>query len=1694
MKKINKSPRRFITLFTAVLLVVTAKAFDYDGNSVWNSAWDNEKVFTENRGQFPVIGTKDPNVLYGYDNGKTMIYFRRDGFSYELMTKSPKENDRREEFMRDENHQEEEGAAKFTHEKINIIFQDANTSSELVASEKVSWYSNYVVKDGDREHSIDEIPGFTKLTYKEIYPHIDIEFIFHSSEGIKYSIIVHPGGDISNVKMDWNGMKKMDLEASGDVHVQTMFGEIVDHAPSTFYSDDHSSAITSSFVKNEKSISFQLGDYDHSRAIVIDPWQLTSGLGYGNSNKVWECEHDNNLNSYFWGGDTPCRLKKYNNAGTIQWTYNSPWDTANFWIGTLITDNNGVSYCSGGSNGEIAKVSTAGAQVWYNNPNGFFGPIFEYWHFAFNCDQTTLVIGGMRASNPLSTSTYRGVIITINMGSGAVTGFTNVGWIAGLTIKEARSICTCPSGGYYFLTLDSIGYVNSAIVQQWKSVNGYNFSYGNPSYSIQGNMGMSAIRANGNFIYTVNGSNVAKRNTATGAVIATAAIPGGISASGFGGNTFGCSGLDLDSCGNVYVGSGTQIVKYDANLNQLATQATPGVVYDVSVSKSGQVVACGNGWMGTYAFGTCNPMQAICISAALSASSTQVNVTCNGSCNGSATAIPAGGTSPYTYSWSPSGGTAATANSLCAGNYTCTITDATSATTTVSVAITQPPAITATQSHTNISCNGGCNGTATVVASGGTGTYTYSWAPAGGTAATANSLCVGTYTCTISSPAGCTITQTFSITQPAALVATATSQNNVSCNGGSNGTASVSVSGGTSAYSYNWTPGNPPGDGTASVTGLSSGTWTCTVTDANGCTTTQTFNITQPTALTATATSTPTGCSSNTGTATASPSGGTGPYTYSWAPSGGTAATANNLAAGTYTCTITDANGCTTTANASVASSSGPALTVQSSSNVSCNGGTNGSATINATGNGPFTYSWAPVGGTAATASGLAANTYTVTVIDANGCSSTQTVSITQPTAVSGTTTTTPTGCAASTGSATVTASGGTGSYTYSWAPSGGTGSTASNLPSGNYTCTITDANGCTGTANASVSSSSGPAVTLQSSSDVSCNGGANGNATMNATGSGPFSYSWSPSGGTAATANNLTPNTYTCLVTDVNGCTTTQTVAINQPAAITSSTSTIPATCGNPDGSATVTANGGTGAYTYSWAPSGGTAATASNIPAGNYTVTITDANGCTASANASVANTGGPTVTLQSSSNVTCFGSGNGTATVNATGNSPFTYSWSPSGGTAATATSLAPGTYTCAITDASGCVTTQTVTITEPTQLVSNPASTPATCNTSNGTADAVASGGTGPYTYVWSNSQTTATLSSLAGGTYSVTVTDANGCTTTSTVVVANNGAPVVTVSSQTDESCFGDNAGSATVNATGGSSPYTYAWSPAGGTAATANGLSAGTYTVTVTGSDGCAQTQTVTITQPSAISLATSSVPENCGSGNGSATVNASGGTPGFTYSWSNSGTTATISNLAAGSYAVTVTDANGCVATQTVSVGTSGTATANAGNTITITSGQSTTLTGTGNGTTFTWSPPAGLSCTSCPVTIASPTVTTTYTLTVVDSLGCTATDTVTVFVENPCGTIWVPNAFSPNADNENDILYVRGSCVKVMDFEVFNRWGEKVFTSNDVSKGWDGKWRDKDCEAAVFTYYLRATLDDGTEIERQGSISLVK
>ncbi len=964
----------------------------------------------------------------------------------------------------------------------------------------------------------------------------------------------------------------------------------------------------------------------------------------------------------------------------------------------------------------------------------------------------------------------------------------------------------------------------------------------------------------------------------------------------------------------------------DGSATATGSGGTGSITYAWSNSGTGATVtglAAGTYTVTATDANGCTDTESVTITepTAVSVTIASTNATCNGATDGTATATGSGGTGTITYAWSNSG-TGATVTGLAAGTYTVTATDANGCTETESVTITAPTAVTASISGSNVSCNGGNDGSATASASGGSGSFSYAWST-GATSATATTLTAGTYTVTATDGNGCTDTETVTITEPSALVASTSVDDNVSCNGGSDGGATASASGGTTAYSYSWSTGGT----SASVTGLAAGTYTVTVTDANSCTDTETVTITEPaTAVSVSIAGTNASCNGvSDGSATATGSGGTGSITYAWSNSG-TGATITGLLAGTYSVTATDANGCTDSASVLISEPTSIVASTVVDSNTSCNGSTDGGATASATGGtGSYTYSWSN-SATTASITGVAAGTYSVTITDANGCTDSSSVMITEPNSiVASTAVDSNVSCnGSSDGGATASATGGTGTYTYAWSNSATTAS-ITGIAAGTYSVTVTDANGCTDSTSVIIIQPTSLIAATALDSNVSCNGASDGAATASATGgTTAYTYAWSNSA-TTASITGVVAGTYSVTITDANGCTDSASVTIIAPTGVIAAAvldSNVSCNSGS-DGGATASANGGTAGYTYSWSNSA-TTASITGVAAGTYSVTVTDANGCTDSTSVTIAE---PTAVVAASvvdSNTSCNGSTDGGATASATGGTgSYTYSWSNSA-TTASITGVAAGTYSVTITDANGCTDSSSVTITAPASVVATTVvDSNVSCNGStDGGATASATGGTGSYTYAWSNSATTASITGIAAGTYSVTVTDANGCTDSTSVIIIQPTSLIAATALDSNVSCNGASDGAATASATGGTTAYTYAWSNSA-TTASISGVLAGTYSVTVTDANGCTDSTSIIITEPTAL-FATAAVDSNtsCSSAStGVASVVATGGTAGYTYNWTNGATTTTANNLSSGWHVVTVTDANGCTAVDSIEI-----------------------------------------------------------------------------------------------------------------------------------------------------------------------------
>ncbi|MCB0482318.1 MAG: lamin tail domain-containing protein [Flavobacteriales bacterium] len=520
------------------------------------------------------------------------------------------------------------------------------------------------------------------------------------------------------------------------------------------------------------------------------------------------------------------------------------------------------------------------------------------------------------------------------------------------------------------------------------------------------------------------------------------------------------------------------------------------------------------------------------------------------------------------------------------------------------------------------SCNTGSDGYAVVELANGTANYTYKWSTGDSTVnttATTDSLSglqSGNYSVIVIDGNGDKDTVSFTISQPTALVATATITSNyngkhVSCFGSSDGTASVAVSGGTASYTYLWSNSAT----TAATTSLSAGSKMVTVTDANGCTASDTVTLLNPTVLTSSTTlDSNVSCNGGAdGGVSSSYSGGTGSVTYAWS-NGATTAAITGVGTGTYSVTITDANGCTSNSSKTISQPTVLVATASVDSSVSCFGLSDGRSTVLASGGStPYTYSWSN-SATTTTASGLAAGTYSVSVTDAKGCMISKSVMVTQPTQlVVSTTVDSVASCStAQNGGASASASGGILNYTFLWSNSSTNSALTQALPDV-YMVTVTDANGCTDTASTSIGIIKTLVAQATVNTNVFCFGGNNGLASVTSTGGkSPLSYYWS-NADTTSVSGSLISGFYYVTVTDANTCSDSEMVFVNQPSLLTATASldSNVICLGESNGQASVASLGGNGGNSFLWSTSD-TTSVAKNLALGNYSVTVTDSLGC--------------------------------------------------------------------------------------------------------------------------------------------------------------------------------------------------------------------------------------------------------------------------------------------------------------------------------------------------------------------------------------------------------------------------------------------------------------------------------------------------
>ena len=678
------------------------------------------------------------------------------------------------------------------------------------------------------------------------------------------------------------------------------------------------------------------------------------------------------------------------------------------------------------------------------------------------------------------------------------------------------------------------------------------------------------------------------------------------------------------------------------------------------------------------------------------------------------------------------------------------------------------------------------------------------------------------------------------------------------------------------------------------------------------------------------------------------------------------------------------------------------------------------------------------------------------------------------------------------------------------------------NVGTYNVTLTITDQSLCTNTQTYPVVIHPIPQLSA-SQTDALCNGSADGTATVSVTGgtAQPYTITWSPAvsnispnGPTTFTGNGLTAGTYTATVTDANTCSATAQNIINEPTALTVTTSHTDVNCfGGNDGTLTLTVSGGTAPYSYlgNNVPAGTT--TIPGLVANTYAGNITDAHGCTAAVNETISQPSAPLSQTATQTNPTCYQGSDGTITVTAAGGtSPYGYVWNPNVSNSNTATGLASGGYTVTVTDNHNCTNAATYTLVDPAPMQLSETHVDEPCNgDASGSITITVNGGTPSFTYAWSpNVSSGATGTGLTAGTYNVTVTDAGNCAMSISATISE--PPVLVLNAVPAPAlCFGENSGSIAASATGGSPSYTFSITQDGtnftySTTGQFANLLAGTYSTLVADQMGCTKTIDITVTEPTQLTdLVTAYEPSCYHYSNGVIVVNAMNATPGYTFSLSDGqvNTIGIFYGLAADDYDVTITDANGCSITDftTVTQPDSVLVTVNPSPTevklgdvmpIVASTNQSQNV-------TYQWTPSFGLSCNDCAEPVFDGVYSQVYTVTAVNDSGCVGTSTFQATVI-PVYDVFFPNAITPNGDGANDTWQIFGNlkALKQLEIQVFDRIGEMVYQTNDIDFKWDPMqtpYKGKPLMPGVYVYQAKLVwMDNHIDSHYIGSLTVLK
>ena len=1441
-------------------------------------------------------------ILFGYEGLGMPILFTQKGLIHlqrKIEGPSEKEKEENERRQKKGKHAEVEiEEQKAIDRTITMEWLNVNPDVQVIAEDKTQAYHTYASMQS-------KAYGYRKITYKNLYHGIDLVYSFNLNKkfGFEYSLIVQPGADVSVLKMKFGGdVKSIKQNAEGKLIIKSDIDGIEESVPVSFYGDNINfksapQKITAGFLLHDKEVSFSVAEnYDHTKSLVIDPFVTsTSNLSGLNTGKAKDVDYDYAGNVYVTGGgnSTVHQLAKFNAAGVLQWTFSGAltipsWSFGTYWGGWMVEKPTGNIYLGQGFNPvtgfQVIRVSTFGL---YDNFITNANPNFrEAWKLLWNCNN----------GSPQILVAGGGTNSNINFGV-----FTPPSTVVGSL--NVTGIPYTVSAGW---AQDIVDFIIDPANNDMYTI--YGSSFGNPSLT--------------NKIY---------KNTQpySGASVVWN-VPSGFTSVQEIANRPYLLGGQIDNSANIFAINGSYLYYWDGkNLKAFnkATGAgvgTPLTTANTTLIQGGIIAdACnnifvgdGNGVIKVYNFN----------GAVFSDAPADIVIP---GFNGRAVYDLAYDESKKLLYASGDGFVASfDVSAYCpTSQYTLTVVPNCL---TASATVTISPAPPVGSTITYILSAGGVQiaTNTTGIFTGLTPNVTYT------VVATINQACSGSQA-----------TTTFVLPGPTITV----SSTNTTC-GNSTGTITATGSVTTGPYTYSidgitfFSSGN--------FTGLTAGVYTVTVKDANGCATKTIVTILNSNGPALTFTITNADCGNNNGTVTANVTGGVAPYQYSI--NGTTFQTSNfftGLVGGTYTLTVKDAAGCTNAAIVTITSAPKPLLSAIPAT-ATCNGNSGSITAFGSGGTGALQYS---INGNIFQVSNVFTNltpgSYTVYVKDANGCTNNVTVIIANSPAPNVIATSTPAACNNVNGTITATGTGGVAPLQYSL--NGGAFQSSNiftGLAAATYTISVKDATGCTNNTTVIIGTIGGPSVTATASVSA-CN---TNNGTVTAVASGGTSpYTYSVDGVVFQASNifnGLGAGSYILYVRDASGCVgTTRITVVNASGLSLTVSSTIP-TCGATNGTITATATGGVAPLQYSI---NGVTYQAGNvftsIAAGAYTVYVKDATGCIVTRIINVPNPSNLTLTANVPQQATC-GTASGVIVANGTGGiAPLQYSIN---GTTFQSSNIfigvAPGTYTITVKDASGCIATQVVTVTN---SGTGGAITDVTFTIQDALActghlgkiknlKAVPNGGGNVYQFSLDGGafQTGNQFINVSVGTHFITAKNVGsagtGQCTISKIAVIGNGVPATATATSTASAC-GAATGTITIVGVGANVPYHASidggatWNtffPPGVNSFTFTGLAPGTYNIIIA-DDGdfkagppivagaCLTTISVVVPSTGGPSLSTTQINGSCGTNTGSISATGSGGTAPYTYSIDGGAYVASgvFNNLAPGPHAVSVKDATGC-------------------------------------------------------------------------------------------------------------------------------------------------------------------------------------